>query len=103
MNIPLTGNQVEKLPVGYHITRTQIGMGEEGPLFYPNRKQRRLLLKQDSGKNKDVQKVIMRVLAEKYRSKQRDVILKRVMAKVNGEEKELLIVQRTIFHIKNLV
>ena len=101
MNKPLTRSQVKALPKGYNITRAPIGMDSEGnPLFYPNRQQRRLMLKEDSGRNKVVQKIVMKVAEDKYKSKPRDITLHKTVGTVKGIDKVILIVQRTVFHLK---
>lgn len=99
MNIPYRGNQVEKLPKGYHITRTQIGVDEHGfPVFYPNRRQRRFRV---TNKNKIVQYIKMTILESKYQDNPNDSIVGRVPGTYNGKHADFLVVKRKIFHSKS--
>jgi hypothetical protein len=101
MNIPLRGNQVEKLPKGYHITRVQIGVGEKGiPIYYPNRRQRRTFLRR-TNKNKITQIVNFIVPEEKYKEKPGDVIIAETTGLVNNKESIFYVIKRKLHHLKS--
>jgi len=101
MNIPLKRNQVKKLDKGYHVTRTQIGVTEEGiPIFYPNRRQRRTLLKR-TNKNKITQVVNFIVPEEKYKQKSGDIIIAKTTGLVNKKESIFYIIKRKLHHLKS--
>ena len=101
MNIPLVGTQVRKLPKGYHITRTQIGIDEEGiPLFYPNRRQRRFKV---TNRNKIVQFIKMTVLESKYQFNSNDTVLGRVPGTYAGNPADFLGIRSRARNVNRIV
>jgi len=101
MNKPYTREQVKSLPLGYHITRTQLGVEEDGtPIFYPNRFQRNYRL---TNKNKVAQFIRFRIIESKYKEQKGDTIMSSHEASINGKPETLLIVRRKIFHLKSAI
>lgn len=99
MNKPLVGNQVKKLPIGYHITRQQMGIDpEHGPVFYPNRRMRRL---RNTNRNKILQQLVMKIAEDSYVYQIGDQELRRVNGRNKHGEVVFLIIKRKIFHSKS--
>lgn len=99
MNRPLVGNEVSKLPKGYNITRTQLGIDDKGePIFFPNRRQRRFRI---TNRNKIVQFITMKIRESKHQYSLNDTIIGKVNGFVGSTPEVFLIIRRKIFHSKN--
>lgn len=93
MNTPFTHQQVKSLPLGYTPTRVFLGMqkdqfGNDIPVFYPNRRERRAAMKPRKVKSTQI------VIFGTQKPKDTDVILKTY----SSDKGEFYHVKRKIRH-----